>query len=36
MQESQILIYKDIQKVLKQDLNDSKTRELINLAYIIL
>ena len=36
MQESQVLIYKDIQKVLKQDLQDSKTRELINLAYVVL
>lgn len=36
MQESQVLIYKDIQKVLKQDLNDSKKRELITLAYVVL
>jgi len=36
MQESQVLIYKDIQKILKQDLNDGKKRELITLAYVVL
>ncbi len=36
MQESQILIYKDIKKVLKQDSNDKITTELITLAYAML
>ncbi|MEA3458754.1 MAG: carboxymuconolactone decarboxylase family protein [Candidatus Thermoplasmatota archaeon] len=36
MRESQILIYKDIKKVLKQDSNDKKTMELITLAYAML
>jgi len=36
MQESQVLIYKDIKKVLKQDLHDCKTKESITLAYVVL
>ena len=36
MQQSQVLVYKDKKKVLRQDLHDSKTEELIILAYVVL
>ena len=36
MQESHVLIYKEILRVLKQDIHDTKIKELISLAYIVL
>ena len=36
MLEGQYQIYKDLNKILKQDLHDRKTRELITLAYVLI
>ena len=36
MLEGQYQIYKDLKKILKQDLHNRKTRELITLAYVLI
>ena len=36
MQQNQVLIYKEIKKVLRPELHNSKTKELITLAYVVL
>ena len=36
MRESHYQIYKDIKNVLKRDLHDSNTKDLITLAYVVL